>query len=273
MAYATARRSISPAAIAQALARVREEHPLVQCLTNTVTSGFVANVLLAAGASPAMADVPGEAGPFAAASSAVLVNLGTPRADQREAMREAVEAADAAGTPWVLDPVAVGALPGRVELAEELLHSRPAVIRGNASEVRALATSVRAGRGVDSTHSPEEAETDALRLARRTGAVVAVSGPVDLVTNGDRVIRVGGGDALLTAVTGAGCALGGLVAAFAACTPDSLTAAVAASACYAVAAERAAQHADGPGTFAAALLDELYRLNEAEIEHLARVRA
>src|SRR5215218_4263184 len=177
--------------------------PLVHCLTNTVVQTITANALLAAGAAPAMVDAPEEAGDFAAVASAVLVNVGTVHARTAEAMRLAARSAGAAGTPWVLDPVAVGGLVYRTELAAELVGLRPTVVRGNASEVMALAGAGSGGRGADSA---DDAAKAAAELAARTGGVVAVSGAVDLVTDGRRTVRVGGGSALLTRTTGAGCA-------------------------------------------------------------------
>ncbi len=249
----------------RALEQVRSRSPLVQCLTNAVVTGFTANVLLALDAAPAMVDIPGEAGPFAAIASGVLVNLGTPHAEQRAAMAEAAESAAAAGTPWVLDPVAVGALPVRTELARRLLESRPAVIRGNASEIIALAGAGGGGRGVDSADGVDAAAEPARALARTTGAVVAVSGPVDLVTDGTREVRIANGDTLLTRVTGGGCALGAVMAAFAAVDEDRLATTVAAATAYAVAAELAAPRATGPGSFAVALLDALAALTERDL--------
>lgn len=248
------------------LARLRADAPLVQCITNSVVVNVTANVLLAAGAAPVMADVPGEAGECARWASALLINLGTPKREQREAMSEAVAAAREAGTPWVLDPVGVGALSMRTAFAAELLAHEPAVIRGNASEILALAGAGAGGRGVDSSDDVEATAEVARELAHRTRAVIAVSGPVDLITDGERVLRVAGGDALLTRVTGAGCALGALVgAAVAAADGDALAGAVAAHTLYAEAAERAAAIAPAPGGFAVALLDALATVQPAAL--------
>lgn len=239
----------------QALTALRTESPLVQCVTNAVASSFTANVLIALGAAPAMVDIPSEAGEFAAHAHASVVNLGTPRAEQREAAREVV----AATHRWVLDPVAVGTLPVRTDLAAELLESRPAIIRANASEVLALAGMSRGGRGVDSTSTPEQALDAGRSLACDTGAVVAISGSTDLITNGFAVVRVHGGHALLTRITGSGCALGAVMAAFlGVCEPFS--AAIAASTVFARASEQAALEAGGPGSFAVAFLDALYTI-------------
>lgn len=256
---------------AQALSRVRDRSPLVQCLTNSVVTGFTANVLLALGASPAMVDIPEEAGAFARIASGVLVNLGTPHAEQRSAMVEAARAAASAGTPWVLDPVAVGALPVRTALARELLELRPTVVRGNASEIIALAGAGGGGRGVDSSDGVEAAEETARRLAGATGGVVAVSGPVDFLTDGVRTARIANGDALLTRVTGGGCALGAVMAAYAAVDEDRFASTVAAVTAYTIAAELAAKKSAGPGSFAVEFLDALAALRESDIAERAAV--
>jgi hydroxyethylthiazole kinase len=126
-------------AVVDAHAALRAKRPLVQALTNTVSSNFVANVLLSAGASPAMVDNPEEAALFAGIADGVLINLGTPTAAQVEAMRLAAAAAQKAGKPWVLDPIAAGGLPWRGQVAAELLRFKPAAVRGNASEIIGLA--------------------------------------------------------------------------------------------------------------------------------------
>jgi len=249
---------------AAALAALRDKAPLVQCLTNIVVAQWTANVLLAAGAAPAMVDNPEEAGPFAAIAGGVLINLGTPYAETVAAMDRAVAAATEAGTPWVLDPVAAGALAWRTEIAGKLLSAGPTVLRGNASEVMAL-TGGKGGKGVESVDSPEAALPAARDLARLHGTVVAVSGPVDQLTDGDRVATISNGHPLLTRVTGVGCALGALMAAFAAVVDDPLLAATAATATLTVSADRAAERAIGPGSFAVALLDELAAITPDEL--------
>ncbi len=254
---------VSPA---EALAALRAAHPLVQCITNAVVTNVTANALLALGAAPAMCDIPGEAGVFARVAGGVLVNLGTPTSEQRDAAREAVTA----GTPWVLDPVAVGVLPVRTRLAADLLAHGPSIVRGNASEVLALAGAGTGGRGVDATDGPDAARAAAIAIARRTGAVVAVSGAVDLLTDGTDVVRVHGGDALLTRMTGGGCSLGATMAAFLAVC-DPLAAAVAASVVHAVASERAAAVADGPGSFAVAFLDALSGVAPGDLADAGRL--
>ncbi|MBW3068165.1 MULTISPECIES: hydroxyethylthiazole kinase [unclassified Actinomyces] len=261
-----------PAGTAEVLESLRAAGPLVACITNSVVTNFTANVLLATGAAPAMVDVTGEAGPFAAVASALLINLGTPQPEQRAAALEAAAAARAAGVPWVLDPVAVGTLVHRTELAHRLLEEEPTVIRGNASEIMALAGSGAGGRGVETADDVAAALGAARALSARTGAVVAVSGPVDAIVDDGRLARVGGGSALLTRVTGGGCALGALAAGFLAAGraigTDAFAATVACHAVYSAAAEIAAETAAGPGSFQVALLDSLYCL---DADDLARI--
>jgi len=255
---------------------LRARRPLVQCLTNTVSTNFVANVLLAAGAAPAMVDNPDEAALFAGIADAVLINLGTPTQAQVASMRLAAEAAQRAGKPWVLDPIGAGGLPWRGGIAVELLQFGPAAIRGNASEVIGLAGLGGGGKGVDSSADPAHAVGAAVELLAHAIAVSA-SGPVDHVVGrvGEQtvLVRVAGGSALLPRVTATGCALGALVAAYAAVAPDPLTGLVAAHTHYAVAAELAEAVAKHPGSFAAAFLDALDTVEEAHLRARAQIAA
>ena len=261
------------ARMAQLLEQLRGTRPLVQCLTNTVVSNFTANALLALGAAPAMTDIQGEAGPFAEIADGMLINLGTPDPEQRDAMREAAAARRAAGRPWVLDPVAIGSLPIRTALAGELLESRPAVIRGNPSEVLAL-TGGAGGRGVDTTDAPEAAMQAARQLVVDGRAeAVAISGPVDLIVGASGTLRVPHGHELLTRVVGGGCALGAVIAAFAAVAEDPAEAAAAGSLVWGLAAEDAARRCEGPGSFAVHLLDALESLRPEEVAERCRLEA
>jgi hydroxyethylthiazole kinase len=254
-------------------AAVVEGTPLVHCVTNVVTAGFVANALLALGASPAMVEDPEEAGELAAVAGAVVVNTGTMSAVRADGMRAAADAARRAGTPWLLDPVAVGAVTMRSRVAADLLTRGPTAVRGNASEVMSLAGTGAGGRGVDATAAVDEAAAGADALARRTGAVVAVSGPDDAVTDGSERHRVGGGDPVMGRVTGMGCALGALTGAFLAVAPARglrpLDAVVAASALVGATGQDAAARSAGPGTFVPAWLDQLADPDLERAEHLA----
>jgi hydroxyethylthiazole kinase len=263
---------LETAEVYRVLQGVRERSPLVHCMTNIVVAGFTANVLLAAGASPAMVENEQESAEFAAVADALLVNLGTLTAERAKAMRLAAVSAGAHHRPWVLDPVAVGAMSFRTDLAAALVELRPAVVRGNSSEVLSLAGAAGAGRGVDSTVGSDAAVDLAGELAGRTGAVVAVSGAVDYVTDGSQTLEVHTGHPLMTKVTGVGCALGALVAACCAVEPSPLVAAAAATTILTVAAEEAAAASSGPGSFAVALLDALSTLDERRLEARTAVR-
>ncbi|ROP45856.1 hydroxyethylthiazole kinase [Pseudokineococcus lusitanus] len=262
------------AAVVAAHGALRAGRPLVACLTNEVVVQVTANALLAAGASPAMPRHPVEAAQLAGLSGGLLVNLGTVDDVQEDAAGRAVGAAAAAHVPWVLDPVAVGVLDHRTAIARDLVRRAPTAVRGNASEVMALAGVGAGGRGTDTTHGVDDAAAAAADLASTSGAVVAVSGKVDLVVAPDgRSLRVTGGSALGTRVTGFGCALGGVVAAYLATTPpegDPLVAVAAAHAHVSAAAGRAAEGARGPGSFAVAWLDELDAVTAEDVAALVR---
>lgn len=235
---------------------VRAGSPLVHCITNTVVANFTANALLAAGAAPAMVDAPEESGILASVAGALVINLGTVTSSQAAGMRAAINGAIGAGVPWVLDPVAIGALPMRTGLALEFASLGPAVIRGNASEIGALAGGA-GGRGVDSTADVADVALVAAEMARRFGTVVAMSGAVDLVTDGTRTARVSSGNSMLTRVTGVGCALGALIGACVAVAPDALMAAAAATSWVCVAGDEAAAEGTGVGSFALGFIDAL----------------
>jgi len=244
--------------VASELARVRAAAPLVHCMTNEVVQSITANVLLALGASPAMIVAEEEAGDFAAIAGALLVNVGTLYPARYAAMKLAVQGARRSGKPWTLDPVAAGVLAYRSEAMRELLGEAPAAIRGNASEILALAGESAGGKGVDSTAQSEVALLAAQALARRSGAVVAVTGAIDFVTDGAATWAVPGGDPLMTRVVGTGCALSAVVAAFTAGATDRLAAVAAACAVMSRAGEIATASARGPGSFLPAFLDALY---------------
>ncbi|MGL5862488.1 MAG: hydroxyethylthiazole kinase [Phycicoccus sp.] len=260
------------------MATLRERAPLVHGICGTATQGIVADGLLAAGARPMLTATREEAPTLVTVADALVVNLGSLTSDARSAAIPTVRAAQQHSVPWVLDPVAVGVAPVRTPLARALLAHRPDAVRGNASEVRTLADGPAPatwGRGADSTSAPDRAAEAAHRIAAAHGCVVAVSGPVDLVTDGDATVRVANGTPLLSRVSGTGCLLGALTAAMLAAADRSgmtpgeasssvgearwLGAVVAATALLTVAAEHAAEHAggSGPGTFRAGLLDSL----------------
>lgn len=241
---------------------LRERAPLVQCITNFVAMDVTANILLAAGASPAMVHASEEAADFVRLGGTLSINMGTPSPEWVDGMMAAVAAAQSRGTRWVLDPVAVGATPYRDGVAAALLPYGPTVIRGNAGEVMTLAgrTDVTT-KGVDSTQSATTARDAAIALAGKWNCVVVATGDIDIVTDGRRLIAFGNGHPLMTKVTALGCSLSALIGAFLAVSEDPWVAAAAAVAYFGVCGELAARDVIGPASLRSRLIDLLYSLD------------
>lgn len=258
--------------IAPVLDAVRAQRPLVHNITNYVVMNFSANALLALGASPAMVHAVDEVEDFVAISSSLVVNIGTLDAPWVKSMHLAAAKAKALGKPWVLDPVGVGATPFRLATAADLLAHSPSIVRGNAAEIMALAgTQGGSSKGVDSLASSSDAIGAAKSLALSIGGVAVASGEVDIVTDGARVAKVKGGAEMITLITGTGCALSATAAAMAAATSDRFAAAVAASALFKVAAERAAAKAKAPGSLATQFIDALYNIDAGDLAFAASI--
>lgn len=246
------------------LTNFRLQVPLVHCMTNEVAQELTANVLLAIGSSPAMIVAAAEAGDFAKQADALLINVGTLYPKRDQAMQCAVKAACESGTPWVLDPVAVGILAYRTNFCQQLLLKHPNAIRGNASEIIALSGGLATNRGVESANSSESALDNAISLAQRTKSIVAVTGEIDYVTDGKTTYAIEGGHILTTRVVATGCALSALVAAMLANTKNPLQATATACMVFSVAAKQAAATiaCQGPGSFKIAFLDALYHIDQ-----------
>ena len=253
---------------------IRAQAPLVHNITNYVVMNTTANALLALGASPVMAHAEEEVEEMAALAHALVLNIGTLSPPWVDAMVRAGRAARRKGIPIVLDPVGAGATRFRNAAAERLLRDAPpAVIRGNASEIRALSTAEQGTKGVDSSHASEEALDAAQALARRYGCVVSVSGATDLIVSADAVIRVSNGDPMMPRVTGLGCTASALTGAFAAVNPSPLDAAAHAMAVMGIAGELAAARAAGPGSFQMHFLDALHLLRASDVRDRLKMEA
>ncbi len=259
--------------IARAVNDVRANNPLAGSITNTVTIDFVANAQLAVGGSAAMVYLPDEGETLVAAGDAVYLNMGTLFPVYEETIPATTKAAAVAGKPWVLDPVGIGIGSLRTKLLEQARDFPPKIVRGNASEIIALAglwglsgtaDDLSRARGVDTTDTVETARAAAIALARFIDGAVAVSGEVDLVTDGETVVHLEGGSALMGKVTGFGCSQGGVLAVYATQT-DPFTAALAGVAHYDVAGTRAAAQAAAPASFKVAFIDELYRATADDV--------
>lgn len=267
-----------------ALERLREKRPLIHAITNVVTINDVANLLLACGARPIMANAPEEVEEITALADGLVLNLGTPNLQTISSMFLSGEKANALGIPVVLDPVGVGASRLRRETAARLLQEvRFSVIRGNISEIRALAEGSGCP-GVDADAAQQVTEenlTEALdfagRFARHTGAVVAVSGALDLVCDGNsaRVIRNGRQE--MSLVTGTGCQLSALVGAFAAANRvGTLDAAAAAVAMMGLAGELGWERmapGDGNASYRSRIIDAVCTMTPQVLEKGARIES
>lgn len=248
------------------LQSIRDKAPLVHNITNYVVMNNTANALLALGASPVMAHAIEEVEEMVGMASALVINLGTLSREWVDAMALAMTAAQRQGIPIVCDPVGAGATTYRTRTSLDLMEqAAPSVIRGNASEIMALAGSHVQTKGVDSAAAGREAEGAALALAKRHACVVVVSGPVDLVTDGTRLYRVRNGHPMMPKVTGLGCSATALVGAFCAVNHDPLVAAVHAMIAMGICGEIAAEQAQGPGSLQVHFIDALYNLNGEQI--------
>jgi len=257
------------------LEALRERRPLVHHLTNMVVMNFTANVTLALGASPVMAPCSEEVEEMVSLAGALLLNIGTLDPPLVESMIRAGRKAAELDVPVVLDPVGAGATRLRTEAAARILREVPVrVLRGNAGEVLTLAGREGRVQGVDSLETAEGREEVLAAFARDRNLTLAVTGPVDFLTDGTRRIRVHGGHPLMARVTGTGCAATTATACFLAVAPQApLEAAAAALAAFGLAGERAASRSAGPGTFVPHLLDALADLERSDLEEEARLEA
>jgi hydroxyethylthiazole kinase len=251
---------------AQNLLKIRENKPLIHNITNYVVMNFTANVLLAAGASPVMAHAENEVEEMVGFAGSLVLNIGTLSDSWIGSMIKAGKKAAELGTPIILDPVGAGATALRTRTASEIIDQAGAtIIRGNSSEILSLGSSVAETKGVDAVHGVEEAEATARKLATELDAVLAITGPVDIVTDGARTVRIANGHQMMPLVTGTGCSATALMGAFAAVEPDPVVAAAGALAFFGLAGEKAGETATGPGSFVVALLDALFTLGAEEV--------
>jgi hydroxyethylthiazole kinase len=256
----------------EALLAVRAQAPVVHSITNYVVMNTTANALLAIGAAPVMAHAPQEMEEMVGIASALVLNIGTLSDAWVEAMLLAGAAAQRRGIPIVLDPVGAGATSYRTATARRLLSElAPTIVRGNASEIRALCSEVVGTRGVDSVHGTEESIDAALALTKAQGCVVSMSGATDIIVSGVNVARVRNGVSIMTRVTGMGCTASALTGAFAAVTASPWHAATQTMVVLGVAGELAAERSAGSGSFQVQLFDALSALEPDELERRARV--
>ena len=251
---------------------IRERVPLVHNITNFVVMNTTANALLALGASPVMAHALEEVAEMAGLASSLVLNIGTLSPAWVDAMVVAGREANRKDIPVVIDPVGAGATSFRNESMRRLLAEvRPAVVRGNASEIRALYYLEPGTKGVDSTHTTEQALGAARGLAEALQCVVCTSGATDLIVAPTGVVRVSNGHPMMTRVTGLGCTSTALIGAFAAVNPSPFEAAAHAMAVMGIAGEMAAEHSPGPGSLQLCFLDALFKIQAGDITSRLRL--
>ncbi|WP_460670823.1 hydroxyethylthiazole kinase [Larkinella ripae] len=247
---------------------IRAQAPLIHNITNFVVMNTTANALLALGASPAMVHAPEEVEDFVSIASALVINIGTLDATFVAGMKLAMRRAKDLGKPVVFDPVGVGATAYRNGVSWNLLTlATPDIIRGNASEIRALAGLDAQTKGVDSTVGSDAAVEAARRLSRVWNCVVIISGATDYIIRDDQTATIANGHPLMTKVTGMGCTATALTGAFAAVNSDYFQAATHAMAVMGIAGERAVEQRAAPGSLQVNFLDALYQLTELDVQN------
>jgi hydroxyethylthiazole kinase len=244
---------------------VRQASPLVHSVTNFVVMNNTANALLAIGASPIMAHAHAEVADMISICQSLVVNIGTLDDYFVQSMLLAAQKANELNKPWVLDPVGAGATAYRNEVLNQLIAYKPSVVRGNASEILALAQMNGANtKGVDSTAKSMEAIEAAKYLHEKYGSVICISGETDIVIGNGKKSFIHNGDVLMTKVTGLGCSATAVIGAFIAVMDDHHEAVLAAMALFGVCGELAAQQSKGPGSLQVNILDKLHNITEAE---------
>ena len=251
------------------LTKIRDKGPLVWNFSNFVSMDIAANALLSIGASPAMAHAKEEANDFSqickAINGALTINLGTFDPYWQECALEAAKHANDNNIPWVLDPVGAGASVFRNKNVEQLIKFKPTILRGNGSEIMAVAGLSGGGKGVDSTSTSNDAVDSAISIAKKNKIIVAVTGAIDYVTDGHVTYAVEGGHEMMTKVTATGCALTCLIGAAIAVGENKLLSTASIIGIYDLAGEMASKVSRGPGSLRMNLLDKLYNISSDEI--------
>jgi hydroxyethylthiazole kinase len=258
---------------AENLKNLRVKKPLIHNITNFVVMNNTANALLACGASPVMAHAPEEVEEMASFAGALVLNIGTLTPYWIDSMLKAGKRANELNVPIILDPVGSGATKLRTDSAKQLIDQLSInVVRGNASEVLSLAHEGSRTKGVDSIHSVDEAADAAILLAKELNTTLAITGEVDLITDGMRICMVYNGHGLMGYVTGTGCTATVVIGAFLAVDHDAVEATATALAYFGLAGEKAAAHTQAPGSFQVGLLDALFTIDEKQLKEGAKIK-
>ena len=269
--------------------KLRQKSTLTHCITNVVTVKDCANAVLAVGGSPIMANAPEEAEEITSIASSLVINIGTLTTEQIQTMKKSAKTATKQQKPFILDPVGVGISKIRNETPIEIIkESKPTIIRGNLSEIKAIAMFYDILEECTTAKGVDVADTDIINektlktnaqivknIAEKLNTTIAVSGPIDIISDGKEVYEINNGDAMMANITGTGCMLGCIMGAYTA-VGDGLTAAITATTVMAIAGELAAQKAmetnTGTGSFRIYLIDELSKINKETFTKYANIQ-
>lgn len=265
--------------IAKIISNISDEASVVHHITNYVTVNDCANITLAIGASPIMADDLGEAAEITSLAQSLVINIGTLNRRTIESMLAAGKKANEIGIPVVLDPVGVGASEFRNKTVNKLIEEISfAVIRGNMSEIRYMAGLSANTKGVDASDSDLASSVEtgvelAGQLAQKLGCVVAITGATDIVSDGIHTVCIQNGNKMLSAVTGTGCMCTSLIGSFCSAQPDYFLSAAAGILCMGIAGEIAFEKAGekGAGSFRTAVIDEISRIDAQTVNRRAKL--
>ena len=260
------------------LENVRGKCPLIHNITNYVTVNDCANIVLACGASPIMSDDQSEVEEITTICGGLNINIGTLNKRTIESMLLAGKRANELSHPVVLDPVGAGASKLRTETAQKLLEEvKFTVIRGNISEVKTLASGSGTTKGVDADVADKVSEENldsAVAFAEKTGAVVAITGAIDIVADGKKAYCIRNGHPMMSSITGTGCQLSAMTAAYVTANPEHPLEAAAAAVCAMGLAGEIA-HArlsaqDGNSTYRNYIIDAIYNMTPEQLEEGAK---
>jgi hydroxyethylthiazole kinase len=263
--------------VAELLSEVRNKKPLIHNITNYVTVNDCANVVLAIGASPIMADDIEEAADITAISSALVINIGTLNHRTVDAMLSSAKKANELGIPIVLDPVGAGASALRNKTTEQILaNAKISVLRGNMSEISFIAGLGATTKGVDAAESDitsNDGVAIATAVAKKLGCIVAITGATDIISDGERVVKISNGHKMLSDVTGTGCMSTALVGSFCGATKDYFAAAIGGITSMGIAGEIAFEKAgtQGTGSFHIAIIDTISKLTQKVLLERAKI--
>lgn len=266
---------MKPAQAAAAdLSKIREKKPLIHSITNLVVMNETANATLCIGALPIMSHAVEEVEEMVGIASALVLNIGTLTPIWIDAMELAGKRANELGIPVILDPVGAGATKLRTDSSKRLLENvKISIVRGNAGEVATLAGIAAEVRGVESIGAEAGTDEIATRFASTYGCTVAITGPVDIVSDGKQIARISNGHPMLGKVVGTGCMSNVIVASFASVDSDPFSAAVGALSTFGLAGEMAAKvSGEKPGSFHVELYNALYSISPVDVESGANIK-